>query len=178
MVIKGEMTYGTFLTFMAYMGMIYGPMFFFVDMSQWLSDAMNSMHRLMEIMDAEPEVSEPENPVRIEKFKGKVEFRNIGFYYEKKSQDNRRLSALRLNRERTIGIVGHSGAGKSTLANLLIRLVRSVKRRRHFMSTMSTSKISPSTISAETLQIVSQETYLLLGEPFSKISLCTSRRHV
>ncbi len=160
MVIKGRMTYGILLTFVAYMNMIYSPMYFFVDMIDWLANAFNAMHRLIEVMDAEPEVVESENPVRVDTIEGRVTFQNIGFSYEK----NRKVIddiSFDIEPGRVIGIVGHTGAGKSTLANLLIRLYDVNE------GSISIDGINIKDMAFEDLRrnvaIVSQETYLFAG---------------
>jgi len=160
MVIKGEMSYGILLTFVAYMNMIYSPMFFFVDMVYWLSDAFNAMHRLLEVMDATPDVVESENPVRVDTVEGKVTFKNIDFSYEKNRKVIDNVS-FEIEPGKIIGIVGHTGAGKSTLANLLIRLY-DVTDGEILIDDINVKDLAFDDL-RRNVSIVSQETYLFAG---------------
>lgn len=160
MVICGDMTYGMLVTFIAYMGMIQSPMFFFVDMMNMTADAFNSMQRLIEVMDAVPDVVEKENPVRLTEVSGAVEFKNVSFSYVK----NRKVIddvSFKVEPGEKLGIVGHTGAGKSTLANLLIRLYDVSEGE------ITIDGINVKDIAFEDLRnavsIVSQETYLFTG---------------
>lgn len=160
MVITGEMTYGILITFIAYMSMIQNPMFFFVDMMNMASDAFNSMQRLVEVMDAVPDVVEKDNPIRFEKFAGHVEFRNIGFSYEKNRKVIDNVS-FEVQPGEKLGIVGHTGAGKSTLANLLIRLY-DVNEGEILIDGVNIKDIAFEDL-RRNIAIVSQETYLFTG---------------
>ena len=165
-VIKGSMSYGILLTFVAYTHMIYNPMFFFVDMIYMLSDALNSMHRLIEVMDAVPDVVESKNPVPTPEINGKVTFNNIEFSYEK----NRKIIddiSFEIEAGKVIGIVGHTGAGKSTLANLLIRLY-DVNEGSILIDDVNIKDISFKDL-RQHVSIVSQETYLFAGTIYDNI---------
>ena len=160
MVIDGRMSYGTLLTFIAYMRMVYSPMFAFVDMTYWAADSMNAMSRLVEIMDAKSDVEEKPDAVRPETIEGRIEFRDVVFGYEK----NRRVIdgiSFSIEPGRAIGIVGHTGAGKSTLANLLIRLY-DVDEGEILLDGVNVRELSFDTL-RENIAIVSQETYLFMG---------------
>lgn len=160
MVITGNMTYGILITFIAYMGMIQNPMFFFVDMINMASDAFNAMQRLIEVMDAVPDVVEKENPVHFKDIQGKVEFRNVCFSYVK----NRRVIenvSFEVHPGEKLGIVGHTGAGKSTLANLLIRLY-DVEEGEILIDGVNIKDIAFDDL-RKNIAIVSQETYLFAG---------------
>lgn len=160
MVIKGDMTYGMLITFIAYMAMIQNPMFFFVDMMNMASDSFNAMQRLIEVMDAVPDVVEKEDPVRVMKVEGNVKFKNIGFSYVK----NRKVIddvSFSVKPGEKLGIVGHTGAGKSTLANLLIRLY-DVNEGEILIDGINIKDIAFDVL-RENIAVVSQETYLFTG---------------
>ncbi len=160
MVIKGELTYGLLLTFISYMNMVYSPMYFFVDMSYWATDCLNACARLFEVMDAVPEVVEPEHPVPMEQMEGRVTFKDVEFSYVKNRKVIDNVS-FDIEAGHVIGIVGHTGAGKSTLANLLIRLY-DVTAGEILIDGVNVKDISFADL-RRNIAIVSQETYLFMG---------------
>ena len=156
----GSFTYGDLILFTNYMNMVYSPMGFFIDVVYTLTDSLNSMNRLSEIMDAIPDVVESDNPISIGEAKGHVEFKNVEFSYEK----NRKIIddiSFDIEPGKIIGIVGHTGAGKSTLANLLIRLYDTVDGE-ILIDGVNVRDIPFSDI-RRNIAIVSQETYLFMG---------------
>ena len=160
MCVKGTLTYGTLLTFVTYMNMVYGPMYFFVDMVNWGADCLNAVNRLLEIMDAVPEVVERPDPVRLENVQGRVTFKDVEFSYVK----NRKVIdgiSFDIEAGKVIGIVGHTGAGKSTLANLLIRLY-DVSKGEILIDGVNVRDLAFADI-RKNVAIVSQETYLFMG---------------
>lgn len=160
MVIKGTMTYGTLLIFTSYMNMVLNPLGSFLNMVEQFTDSLNAMSRLIEIMDAKPDVVESDNPVHLENCRGEVEFRNVDFSYDKtrKVIDN---VSFHVSEGEALGIVGHTGAGKSTLANLLIRLY-DVSAGDIFIDGVNVKDIALDDL-RRNIAIVSQETYLFMG---------------
>ncbi len=160
MCVKGDLSYGTLLLFVTYMNMVYGPMYFFVDMVNWGADCLNAVNRLLEIMDAVPEVVERPDPIPLENVQGRVTFNEVEFSYVK----NRKVIdgvTFDIEAGKVIGIVGHTGAGKSTLANLLIRLY-DVSKGEILIDGINVRDLSFADI-RKNVAIVSQETYLFMG---------------
>ncbi len=162
----GGLTYGMLLTFISYTTLLYNPLNFFVDINYKISENMNAMFRLMEIMDAEPEVREAENARTLARVQGRVTFENVEFGYDKtrKIIDN---VSFDIAPGKKIGIVGHTGAGKSTIANLIIRLYDADR------GCVRIDGVDVRELSFETLRrniaIVSQETYLFQGSILDNI---------
>jgi ATP-binding cassette subfamily B protein len=118
--IAGEVTLGTLMTFIAYLGMFYGPLQFLNRVAEWLSRALASAERVFEILDSEPDVREAVEAVSMPRIEGRVVFRDVTFGYDPHKPVVRHID-LDVQPGEMIGYVGHSGAGKSTMINLICR---------------------------------------------------------
>lgn len=168
MAIKGTlgMDYAALLTFSAYITMLYDPMYAVVDLVQGASESITAMSRLLEVMDAKPEVEEPTHPTELGQVRGEVSFKNVKFSYVK----NRTVLdgvSFDIPAGANIGIVGHTGAGKSTIANLIIRLY-DVDEGEITIDGVNVKDISFEELH-KNIAIVSQETYLFVGTLFDNI---------
>ena len=156
----GNMDYAALSAFIAYFGLITGPLQFFADVSNWWSECLNAMQRLFEIKDSVPEVREAENPVSLTGVKGDVKFDDVVFSYEENRVVIDHIS-FEVPAGKTVGIVGKTGAGKSTLVNLLTRLY-DVTEGGIYIDGINVKDISFKSL-RENVAIVSQETYLFRG---------------
>ena len=78
-----------------------------------------SMERVDKVLKAENNIREPENPVHISDFCHEIEFRHVSFRYGEKWV--LRDINLKVEKGKTIALVGQSGSGKSTLVDLIPR---------------------------------------------------------
>jgi subfamily B ATP-binding cassette protein MsbA len=89
--------------------------------------ALASLLRLEEVLDAEESIRDPEHPVELSKVRGELRFENLSFSYpneEEGSEDSPpALSNVNLTipSGEVVALVGPSGAGKTTLAGMLSR---------------------------------------------------------
>ena len=84
--------------------------------------SIESIRRIGEVLDEEPTIVDPENPVtKVDD--GSVIFNNVSFKY-KKEAELYAVSNLNINIKSGdfVGIIGSTGSGKSTLVNLISRL--------------------------------------------------------
>ncbi|MCH5187838.1 MAG: ABC transporter ATP-binding protein, partial [Oscillospiraceae bacterium] len=120
-VLQGHMTFGTLMTFVGYIGMLYAPINFMIRTYDWWANCMNSAQRIFEIVDRQTDVPEAKDPVDIGRIKGEVELRDVTFAYEPNKPVLHNVS-FHVQPGEMIGLVGHSGAGKSTITNIITRL--------------------------------------------------------
>lgn len=71
-------------------------------------------------MDVKPDVLDKEDAIEIDKFEGKIEFKNVWFAYK---DDNWILKdvSFTINPKETCAFVGATGAGKTTILSLIVR---------------------------------------------------------
>lgn len=78
-----------------------------------------SAERIFEVVDTQSQIKSPESPKRISDFNISIEFNQVTFAYEDKLV--LKDINIRLEKGKTIALVGPSGGGKSTLADLVPR---------------------------------------------------------
>jgi len=84
--------------------------------------SLESMKRLVEVLQTEPSLKNPENPVT-EVPDGSVDFEDVSFKYSREAQ-NAALADIDLHIDSgmTVGILGGTGSSKTTLIQLIPRL--------------------------------------------------------
>jgi ATP-binding cassette subfamily B protein len=119
--IAGRITYGDFVAFMAYVGMLTWPMIAIGWVTNLFQRGAASFGRIQAIMRAEPVVKPPAIPARLDQVRGSIEFRNVSFRYPGTERDVLNYVTFTIEAGQTAAIVGPTGAGKSTLVALLTR---------------------------------------------------------
>jgi ATP-binding cassette subfamily B protein len=111
---------GTFISFVLYAGLFVQPVEIIGQLSRMMNRAVSSAHRVFEILDAEPKVKEPENPVDPGRLRGAIAFERVSFSYDGLRSVVKDVS-FEVRPGEMIGLVGSSGGGKSTLTSLIAR---------------------------------------------------------
>ena len=122
MVHAGTLTVGKLTSFMTYSFQILMSLMMLSMVLMMLSRAVASAQRIIEVLEEEPDIKDPVNPVTEVK-NGEIEFRNVNFKYEDDSDENN-LEGINITIKagETVGIIGSSGSGKSSLVQLIPRL--------------------------------------------------------
>ncbi len=121
-VIEGHLTLGEFVAFMGYLAMLTWPTIAVGWVINIFQRGAASMGRILEIMEAEPEIQEAPGASVPESVRGALEFRNLTFRYPNFNAPVLQNINLSIPAGTTLAIVGHTGSGKSTLINLIPRL--------------------------------------------------------
>lgn len=79
-----------------------------------------SMERIDMILKAENHIKEPEKPLPLTAFEHELEFRNVSFSYIEGRQVLKHVN-LKVQKGKTVALVGQSGSGKSTMVDLVPR---------------------------------------------------------
>jgi ATP-binding cassette subfamily B protein len=123
-VIAGRITLGEFVAFNAYLTMLAWPMIAFGWVTNMLQRGMASWKRMLEVMDAVPEIKDAPAPAiqrtPSAEIRGQIEFRDLVFSYNGTPILDH-VSA-RIEVGQTVAFVGVTGSGKSTLISLIARL--------------------------------------------------------
>lgn len=155
-----NLTVGDITVMVSLLSRMYGPVNQLMNIQvDWIR-SMALFNRIFEYFDMPVKIyNKPDSKV-LESSKGEVEFKNVYFSYEENNPILKNVS-FKLNRGKSIAIVGPSGSGKSTITNLIPRLYDVNSGEVLF------DKINVKDIELESLRdqigIVTQDTYLFNG---------------
>jgi ATP-binding cassette subfamily B protein len=128
MVIDGNLSLGNFTAFYTYLVMLAGPLRMLGVAMGMAQRAAASGNRMFEIIDREPTIRDPADPVELPAGGGRVELRDVTLRYaaapgaEHESVPALHDVSLAVDAGKTVALVGPSGSGKTSLVALIARL--------------------------------------------------------
>ena len=128
LVIRGEMTLGTMLAFMAGLPIIMMPIHLFASMGEQFFSGQESYRSICELLDS-GYVEDWHGQKQAERIEGKVQYENVCFKYDGGARPVLENFNLSIDPGEHIALVGPSGSGKSTLAALLLGLYKPTSGR-------------------------------------------------
>ena len=120
LVMTDQMTSGSLLVFLIYLGKMYKPMKDLSKMTDTMSKAAVGYERIHEVIETEKEIRNLPNARVAPEFKGEIQFEHVSFAYNK-GYDMLNDVNLKIEPGQIAALVGPTGAGKSTIASLVGR---------------------------------------------------------
>ena len=117
---QGKMPVGDIVAFMMYLGIFYQPVTALARVNEDLQTAIAGAERVFEVLDAEVDVKERENPHVLQAVKGHIVFDHVFFHYVDGIEVLKDIS-VEIKPGEIVALVGPTGVGKTTFVNLINR---------------------------------------------------------
>ncbi|UCG09239.1 MAG: ABC transporter ATP-binding protein [Desulfobacterales bacterium] len=119
LVIVGNYTTGTFMSFLAAVFMMYHPLKNISKLNNSVQQGLAAIDRIFDILERKSDVVEAQHPIAIARQPHRVTFENVFFKYESTMV----LQNINLDVQpgEILALVGTSGGGKTSLVNLIPR---------------------------------------------------------
>ena len=129
LVTSGNIGLGTLTTFILYSQRLFEPLRQLAERFTQIQGGLTAVERINELLDEEIQIKDStsakhflENAKNVnKKFKGKIEFKNVNFFYNEGEDIIKNLS-FKINPGEHVAFVGPTGSGKTTIIRLLCRL--------------------------------------------------------
>ena len=129
LVTSGNIGLGTLTTFILYSQRLFEPLRQLAERFTQIQGGLTAVERINELLDEEIQIKDStsakhflENAANVnKKFKGKIEFKNVNFFYNEGELIIKNLS-FKINPGEHVAFVGPTGSGKTTIIRLLCRL--------------------------------------------------------
>ncbi|MEU6819302.1 ABC transporter ATP-binding protein [Streptomyces atriruber] len=149
---------GTLVAFVSLQQGLFRPTVSLLSTGVQIQTSLALFQRIFEYLDLPIDITEPEEPVHLDKIKGEVRFEDVEFRYDEKSGPTLQDIDIEIPAGSSLAVVGSTGSGKSTLSHLVPRLY-DVTGGRVTLDGVDVRDLDFDTL-ARAVGVVSQETYL------------------
>lgn len=155
-VVRGELTPGTFFSFLTALFMLYAPIRDLSKVNLEIQEGLAGATRVFELLDTTTEIKETEGAISIPTISRRIDFQKVSFKYDQ--EVILKDISFRVNVGEVIALVGMSGAGKTSLVNLLPRFY-DVEKGQIFIDDYDIREVTLKSI-REQIGLVTQQTIL------------------
>jgi ATP-binding cassette, subfamily B, multidrug efflux pump len=120
LVVMGTLTVGLLTAFLIYVQQFFRPIQLASQVYTQAQAALAGAERIYNILDEEPEPSDPPDAERLGEVEGRITFEEVSFAYEP-GRPVLHDVGFDIEPGHTVALVGPTGAGKTTIANLIPR---------------------------------------------------------
>ncbi|MFG3509708.1 ABC transporter ATP-binding protein [Streptomyces sp. NPDC047821] len=153
-----SLSIGTLVAFVSLQQGLFRPAVSLLSTGVEIQTSLALFQRIFEYLDLPVDITEPDDPVRLDTVRGEVRFEDVGFRYDAKSGETLSDIDLTVPAGGSLAVVGPTGSGKSTLSYLVPRLY-DVTRGRVTLDGVDVRDLDFDSL-ARGVGVVSQETYL------------------
>ena len=163
---QGVVEIGVLVAFLAYVTRFFQPIQELSQLYTTMQSAMAGGERVLELLDARPEVADPPDGNEMPTIEGRIELRRVHFSYGSEVPVLHNVNLL-IETGQTVALVGPTGAGKSTIANLVARFY-DVSKGKVLIDDIDVRTVTQQSLRRQT-GIVSQEPFLFAGTVLDNI---------
>ncbi|MFF8636772.1 ABC transporter ATP-binding protein [Streptomyces pilosus] len=153
-----EVSIGTVVAFVSLQQGLFRPAVSLLSTGVQIQTSLALFQRIFEYLDLPVDITEREDPVRLDRIRGEVRFEDVTFGYDGKGGPVLDGIDITVPAGGSLAVVGPTGAGKSTLGHLVPRLY-DVTGGRVTLDGVDVRDLDFDTL-ARAVGVVSQETYL------------------
>ncbi len=176
LVTSGNIGLGTLTTFILYSQRLFEPLRQLAERFTQIQGGLTAVERINELLDEEIQIQDSISANNFSKdaqtvnkqFKGKIEFKNVNFFYKEGEQILKNLSFL-INPGEHVAFVGPTGSGKTTIIRLLCRLYE--PQSGQILIDDVDIKDIPIAILRNMLGVVLQDTFIFSGNVADNLKL-------
>ncbi len=179
LVTSGNIGLGTLTTFILYSQRLFEPLRQLAERFTQIQGGLTAVERINELLDEEIQIKDAicakqftqvaQNAKK--QFKGKIEFKNVNFFYKKSEPILNDLSFL-INPGEHVAFVGPTGSGKTTIIRLLCRLYEP-QSGQILIDDINIKDIPIATL-RNMLGVVLQDTFIFSGNVADNLKLSTN----
>jgi ATP-binding cassette subfamily B protein len=162
-----SMTVGDLISFLTYFTLILTAIVMSSFVAVMAPRAAVSAERIQEVLDAEPSVREPKEPVRKMRSRGTLELRDVAFGYPGAEAPVLHGISFRALPGQTTAVIGSTGSGKTSLVNVIARLV-DVTEGAVLLGGVDVRELDPDLL-WHRIGLVPQKAYLFAGTVASNV---------
>jgi len=159
-VYKGELGVIDLSTYFLYVAYFMQPIRRLTSFVEQYQSGMSGFKRFVELMDTKPDIVDSDNAREFKDVQGEIEFKNATFKYEGSEEILSNIN-LKIEKGKTLALVGPSGGGKTTICHLIPRFYELNKGK----ITIDGEDIKDITLKSlrKNIGIVQQDVFLFTG---------------